>query len=96
MICIVATLTTVEGKGPVLEEIMIDMAAKVKANEPGCFLYQLAKSRDEANVYKVLEVYAAQDAMEAHMASEHFKALGPKLAGLLTGRPKLEILDGVD
>ena len=66
MIGVVATLTTAEGKGPDLEKVFADLAAKVKANESGCLMYQLTKSRTEPNTYKVLEMYASQDALTAH------------------------------
>lgn len=96
MICIVATLTAAEGKGPDFEAAFSDLTAKVKANEPGCLVYQLTKSRTDANVYKVLEVYTSQDAVDAHMGSDYFKAAGAKLAGVLAGRPVLEFLDGIE
>lgn len=95
MIGVVATLTTAEGKGPDLEKVFADLAAKVKANEPGCLMYQLTKSRTEPNVYKVLEMYASQDALTAHGGTEYFKAAGPSIGACLGGRPSIEYLDAV-
>ena len=95
MIGVVATLTTAEGKGPDLEKVFADLAAKVKANESGCLMYQLTKSRTEPNVYKVLEMYASQDALTAHGQTEYFKAAGPSIGACLGGRPSIEYLDAV-
>ena len=66
MIGVVATLTVQPGKEKEFETIFLELAAQVQANEPGCKLYQLTRSRETANVYKVLEVYADQDCLSAH------------------------------
>jgi quinol monooxygenase YgiN len=57
----------------------------VRANEPGNLAYQLAKSRTEANTYKVLEIYADQDALTHHGGTDYFKAAGPKFGAVLAG-----------
>lgn len=95
MIGVVATLRVKDGEGAKLEAAFADLAAKVRANEPGNLAYQLCKSRTEPNTYKVLELYADEAALKAHGASEHFKASGPALGAVLAGRPDVEYLDGV-
>lgn len=95
MIGVVATLRVKDGEGAKLEAAFAELAAKVRANEPGNHAYQLCKSRTEPNTYKVLELYADEDALKAHGASEHFKASGPALGAVLAGRPDVEYLDGV-
>jgi quinol monooxygenase YgiN len=57
--------------------------------------FQLTKSRTEPNVYKVLELYADQDALTHHGGTDYFKAAGPKFGAVLAGRPEIEYLDGV-
>jgi quinol monooxygenase YgiN len=53
-----AVLKVQVGKNADFEKVFLDLAAKVKANEPGCLTYQLTKSsQTEAGVYKVLELY---------------------------------------
>lgn len=96
MIGVVAKLVAAEGKGPDLEKVFSELAAKVKANEPGCLMYQLTKSRTEANTYKVLEMYASADALKDHGQTEYFKAAGPAIGACLGGRPEIEYLDAVD
>ncbi len=95
MIGIVATLRTKDGAGEAFETVFRELAAKVRANEPGNLMYQLTKSRTEANTYKVLELYADQDALAAHGKTEYFKALGAQMGASMAGRPDVEYLDAV-
>ena len=95
MIAVIATLRVKDGKGPELEAVFADLAAKVRANEPGNSLYQLTKSRTDPNIYKVMELYRDVAAQDAHRGSEHFKAGGPLLGACLDGRPDIEYLDTV-
>ena len=55
MIGVVATLKVQPDKTAEFEAVFLDLAAKVKGNEPGCLLYQLTRSKTEAGTYKVLE-----------------------------------------
>ena len=95
MIGIVATLKVQDGKGPELEAVFKELAALVRANEPGNVAYQLTKSRSDPNTYKVLELYKDQDALTAHGQSTHFREMSPKMGPCLAGRPDIELLDGV-
>ncbi|MAK81884.1 putative quinol monooxygenase [Phenylobacterium sp.] len=95
MIGVVATLKVQDGKGDEFEAVFKDLMAQVKANEPGCLVYQLTKSRAEPGTYKVLEIYANEDALKAHGQTEYFKAAGPKMGPCLAGRPEIEMLDAV-
>jgi quinol monooxygenase YgiN len=95
MIGIVATMRVVEGKGAEFEAVFTKLAAQVRANEPGCLFYQLTKSRKDPNVYKVLEGYKDQAAVDAHGSSEYFKSGFGEMRGLLDGRADIELLDGV-
>ena len=37
-----------------------------------------------------MELYDDDEALAAHGASDHFRAAGPKFAGLMAGRPELK------
>lgn len=87
MIALIAKLNVAPGKGPEFEKVMLDLAAAVRANEPGNKMYTLTKN--EQGEYIVLELYADDDAVRAHGSSAHFKAAGPKFAGLMAGRPEI-------
>ena len=95
MIGVVATLKVQDGKQQDFEKIFLDLAQQVRANEPGTLVYQLTKSRNDATVYKVLELYKDQDALSAHGQTDYFKAAGAKMGPCMGGRPEIEYLDGV-
>ena len=92
---VIAKIPVQDGKGPEFEAFFTELAKQVRANEPGNLAYQLTKSRTEPNVYKVLEVYADQAALDAHGKTEYFRAAGPKFGAVLAGRPEIEYLDGI-
>jgi len=96
MIGVVATAKVQDGKGPEFEAIFRDLTAQVKANEPGCIMYQLTKSRTEANTYKVLELYRDADAVKHHGGTDYFKAAGAKMGPCMAGPPQIEYLDAVE
>jgi len=92
---VIATLKVQPGKGAELEAVFRDLAAQVRANEPGNKAYQICKSRKEADTYVVMEIYNDQAAIEAHGKSDHFRAAGPKIGACLAGRPDIHYLDTV-
>ena len=92
---VIATLTIQDGKAEEFEAFVTELAAQVRANEPGNLAYQLTKSRTEPNTYKFLELYKDQDALSHLGGTDYFKAAGPKFAAVLAGRPQIEYLDGV-
>jgi quinol monooxygenase YgiN len=95
MIGVVAVLRVQDGKGEDLEAIFKELTAKVKEHESGALMYQLTKSRTEANTYKVLELYKDQDALTHHGQTDYFKELGRKMGPCMAGRPEVEYLDGI-
>ena len=92
---VIATLKIQADKTAEFEAFFGDLAKQVRANEPGNIAYQLTKSRKDPQEYKVLELYKDQEAVTIHGQTEYFKAAGPKFAGVLAGRPDVELLDGV-
>jgi quinol monooxygenase YgiN len=92
---IVATLKVQDGKQAEFEGVFRELGEKVRANEAGCLMYQLTKSRADPTVYKVLELYKDQDALTHHGGTEYFRAAGPKMGPCLAGRPEIEYLDAV-
>lgn len=92
---IVATMKIQEGKNAEFEAFFTELAKQVRASEPGNIAYQLTKSRKDPQEYKVLELYKDQEAVSVHGQTDYFKAAGPKFAGVLAGRPDVELLDGI-
>lgn len=95
MIGVIATLKIQDGKAEEFEAVFRTLSAAVRANEPGALCYQLTRSKSDPNTYKVLEVYADQDALNLHGTTPYFKAAGPGLGACLAGKPEIEVLDGV-
>ena len=88
---IIATLRVQPGKEEAFESVFSELAAAVNANESGNSYYKLFRT-EAAGVYKVLECYDNDAAVEAHRASEHFRTLGAKLGPCLAGAPEIERL----
>ncbi|BBB13478.1 putative quinol monooxygenase [Sphingopyxis sp. FD7] len=88
---IIATLRVQPGKEEAFEGVFAELAAAVSANESGNSYYKLFRT-ETAGVYKVMECYDNDAAVEAHRASEHFRRLGAKLGPCLAGAPEIERL----
>ena len=85
MIGVVATLKVKPGSEPAFEAVATELVAKVRTHEPGCLLYALHKT-DTAGTYVFMERYRDQAAVDAHRASDHFRALGRKMGEFMDGR----------
>ena len=87
MIALIARLNVAAGKEQEFETTMLELASSVRANESGNHLYTLVKD-DES--YAVLEIYDDDDALTAHMQTDHFRAAGAKFAGMMAGPPSMQ------
>lgn len=94
MISVIAKLPLQDGKADEFAEAFKVIAAGV-ATEAGNHLYSLNFSEKEPNMAIIMERYDDKAALDAHSASEHFKAFGPKIAGLMTGRPEIIVMNEV-
>jgi len=95
MIAVTATFKVAPENAEAFEAVIAELTAATLANEPGVSLYQLGRSQKDPTFYRLLELYADKEALDAHMNSEWFKAAGPKLGALLAERPLLEKFDTV-
>jgi quinol monooxygenase YgiN len=86
MLGVVATLKIKPGREPEFEAVAKELVAKVNAHEPGCKLYALHVG-EAPHTYVFLERYVDQAAVDAHRATEYFKALGRKMGEFMDGRP---------
>lgn len=92
---VIARVTVVAGKGPEFEAAFAVQAKGVQANEPGNKLYQLVRSREDANSYVVMELYDSDAALEAHRSAEHMITNRPAMAPLIGAKTVVEIYDAV-
>jgi quinol monooxygenase YgiN len=90
MIGIVATLRIKPGMEKEFEAVAKELVAKVQANEPGCVLYALHHG-EAPHTYVFMERYRDQAAVDAHRATEYFKALGRKMGEYMEGREVLRL-----
>ena len=91
---IIATIRVLPGKESEFEGVFAELAPAVHANEAGNSYYKLFRT-SETGVYKVLECYDDEAAVDAHRASDHFRSIGAKLGPCLAGAPEIEKLGAV-
>ena len=96
MIGVVAKLQIQDGKQGEFETVAKDLMAKVKANEPGCTMYQLYKTKGADTEYVCMETYASGEALAAHGQTDYFKAAQPALGACLGGAPDIQLFDIVE
>ena len=93
MIGVTAKLNVKPEAAEAFEAVFLDLMDAVKANEPGCLMYQLCK--DEEGNYVVLEMYESEEALAAHGQSEHFKAAGAGFKGKMGGPPEISRMQAI-
>lgn len=87
MIGVIAKLNVKPEAAEEFEEVFLSLSEAVRANEPGCIMYQLC--RDDDGNYVVMEMYESEEALAAHGQSEHFKAAGAGFKGKMGGPPEI-------
>jgi quinol monooxygenase YgiN len=70
-------------------------ALETAQGESGTLYYILHTDPSDADALYMYELYESQEALNAHMGSDAFKALGPAIGPLLGGAPQLTILGPV-
>jgi quinol monooxygenase YgiN len=90
-IAVIAKLTAQEGKRAELAAAL-QGALDTAAGEEGTLCYILHEDAVEADTLWFYESYTDQAALDAHMGSDAFKALGPAIGPFLGGRPELTFL----
>lgn len=64
--------------------------------EPGVLQYDLWREREGARRFVFNELYADDDAVQRHMASDHFKAFDLAARDLAAARPEIVRTDAID
>ncbi len=91
MITIVAKLQAQPGKEDELRAALTTMVAGVKEHEAGKVpTYSLHVSDTDPTMFLFYEQYSSADASAEHNKTDHMKALGAALAGVVAGRPVIE------
>ena len=84
-------LPAAPGKGKELAKAM-DFALENVKDETGCRYYIIHADASNEDVLWMYEMYDSQADMDAHMSSDWFKELGPKVGGLFGGAPEFHML----
>lgn len=93
-VAVIAKIVAQEGKRDELLAVFSSNMPNIEA-EAGTTIYAMhADLSDEVTVW-FYELYADGDALAAHGNSDAMKALGPKLAPLLAGRPEIKRLNPI-
>lgn len=92
---LVVRLKVHPGKGREFEEAFAVQAAGVRANEPGNKLYRLVRSREDPDVYVVMELYDAEADLEVHRNAPHMVENRGRIGPLVAERLGFEIFDAV-
>ena len=93
MIGVVATMKVKPDQTAAFEEVMRELVRATKTNEPGVKVYEFCRSQKAPATYVVMELYADQATLDAHMKSDHFRSIGARLAPYLAERPQLDFYD---
>ena len=76
------------------EEIARELIA-ITRTEEGNHGYTLARSTEDPQVYCFFEVWENMEVMMAHLHSEHFERISPKLDALMEVKPVLDIYEEI-
>ena len=95
MILVVATLRVLPHKVGEYEALVRDLLPQVKAAEPDALVYDVGRSRDDPLVYRVIEVYRDQAAMDLHLTNKVLDALKPAMLACLDGEIDIKIHDTI-
>ena len=73
-------------------ELVRDLA-ETSREEDGVIDYRVATDAEDPNTVRVFEQYEDDDAVEAHMGSDHFRSFQDEIAAHLAGEPTLYRFD---
>ena len=88
---IVAKLSVKPEKAKDFIEAAREMIEKSN-KESGCSFYQLYQDPYDNSKFVFVEEYKNQAAVDAHFATDYFKAFGPKIGDLIIGPPEIKIV----
>jgi quinol monooxygenase YgiN len=79
-------------KGSETEYLKLAAALADKTRiEAGCVSYQLLQDINDGSIYTFIEEWADQASLDAHMKSEHFQEIVPKMGKLREGSGEINL-----
>jgi quinol monooxygenase YgiN len=92
MVKLIARIDVKVGQEDVVADALRGLVGPSRA-EACCIRYDVCRAKDDATKLIVLEEWASQDALDAHMETPHFKAFVEKIGNALADAPKLEFIE---
>ncbi|UUU19616.1 putative quinol monooxygenase [Streptomyces sp. DSM 40750] len=93
-VVVVATLVAKPGQEELVEKTLKAAVPAVHA-EPGCLRYALHRKAGATGEFVVVERWASQEALGAHLRGAAMREVGAALAQALAGPPQTELLDAI-
>jgi len=72
--------------------IAASQAVRLTRAEPGCLAYDVLRDADSSDRFVAYECWRDLAALEDHLATSHFAAVGAILGPLLAGAPAIRVL----
>jgi len=94
MISVIAGFAVKDGK----EAECLDIVKKLveaTQKENGCIMYECFKSTDDPKKFVIMEKWESKEALDAHMATAHFKEYVPVLDSLSAGGVSVSTYSGI-
>ena len=79
-VILTATVRAKAGEEDAVKEALLSLVEPTR-QEPGCVCYNLHQSKKEKGHFMFYEIWANQEALDAHGKTDHMRALGGKLKG---------------
>lgn len=93
-VVLMATMVAKPGQEDLVEKTLTAALPKVHA-EPGCLRYALHRKTGTTGEFVMIEKWAAQEALGAHMKGAAMREVGAALARALAGAPDMVFLDAI-
>ena len=90
IVTVFAEMRAAKGKGDRLATLLVEQAAAIREQEPGCLLYRPHRCVRDPDLFMLYEMYVDDTAFDAHLNSSHLADFRRRRAdqGLIDGSPK--------
>ncbi|MBR8836451.1 MAG: antibiotic biosynthesis monooxygenase [Stigonema ocellatum SAG 48.90 = DSM 106950] len=85
---VVARVVALPEKVEALKAVLLELIEPTR-QEAGCIKYELLQNQSDQTDFTVVEEWASDDALDTHSVSDHMKAVGAKLGGLVATEPDI-------
>jgi quinol monooxygenase YgiN len=81
----------IKAKSETVSEVreLLSSLVEPTRKEFGCVSYELLQNREDPTDFTFVEEWESEGALESHAASDHIKAIGPKLRPFVADAPDI-------